>query len=283
MATYYLLMPGTVLVTGDMLDVPPTSGVGGGGPVVVTVDTSTRTGEPLRVFGTDGVTSWWVRGARGSVTIDRSSYHLADPLAPVNVPLIYYIVSPDGTETQVTQTVRGWGGSGDLLTAVDGLSGVEFVRLANGDPREPGLGVELFHVPGRDPLPRWQPATTGTSQVLARTEGATTRGLRDLLAASPLMVVHHNDLVCDIPECDIPRAQVVAVTSAGSQRVGTVDVSRRDWSLSCTAVEDPLADILAVTSTVAMHDAYHAGLTVAEHDALYAGLTVADVDRMVWA
>ena len=283
MATYYLLMPGTTLVSGDVLDNPPTIGEGQGAPPVVVVDTSAWQGEPLRVFGTDGQTSWWVRGARGSQVIDQNVYQLSDPLAPVNVPVIYYFQHPGGSEEQITQTVRGFGGTGDLLTDLDGLAGVEFHRMRNGDPREPGLHVETFYVPGREPLPRYQPSTTGISTVLARTAGAVTRGLRDLLAASPLAVVHHNELTCQIPRCDVPRVQVVAVTGAPSSLVGSVDVSRRDWSLSCVATADPFADILAPASTVAMHDAYHAGLTVAEHDALYAGSTVAEVDRMVWA
>ena len=282
MATYYLLMPGTLLRSGDLLDNPPNVGEGRGAPPLITVDTTGRTGQPLLVFGTDGVSSWWVRGARGSVIIDRSSYHLSDPLAPLNVPAAYYIVSPDGTETMVTQAVRGFAGA-DLLTDLDGIHGVEFDRMDNADPRSPGLNVELFHVPGREPLPRYQPATTGTFTVLARTEGQTTGGLRDMLARSPLAVVLHNPAVCRIPHCDVPRVQSVAVTSAPNQRVGTVDVSRRDWSLSTVVADDPYADILAPLSTVGMHDAYHAGLTVAEHDALYAGNTVAEVDRMVWA
>ena len=282
MATYYLLMPGTTLVSGDVLDNPPNVGEGQGAPPVVVVDATAWQGQPLRVFGTDGVHSWWVRGARGSLTIDQSVYQLSDPLAPVNVPIIYYFQDSDGNETQVMQTVRGWAGR-DLITDPNGLTGVEFARMDNGDPRDVGLFVETFYVPGREPLPRYQPSTTGGSTVLARTEGATTNGLRDLLATSPLTIVHHNDARCEIPQCDVPRVQVVAVTGAPNQRVGTVDMARRDWSLSCTVTADPFADILAPSSTVAMHDAYHAGLTVGEHDALYAGSTVLDVDRMVWA
>lgn len=282
MATYYLLMPGTLLVSGDLLDAPPNVGVGQGAPPVVTVDTTGMAGQPLRVFGTDGITSWWVRGARGSQVIDRTVYHLADPLAPLNVPVIYYLVDEDGAEVQITQTMRGFAGA-DLLTNLDGTHGVEFIRLDNGDPRDIGLDVELFAVPGREPLPRYGPSTTGSSNVEARTEGATSRGMADLLRVSPLAVVHHNDLLCEIPECDVPRAQVVSVVAAPSRRVGTVDLARRDWSLSCTATDDPFADLFAVVSTVDMFDAAHTGMTLDDFDAAYAGMTLADFDQQVWA
>lgn len=286
MSTFYLVMPGTLLRTGDVLDNPPNVGQGRGAPPIVTVDTTGMTGVPLRVFGTDGRTSWWVRGARGGHVIDRTVYHLADPLAPVNVPVIYYLVDDDGTETQITQTVRGFAArAGEhLITDLDGLVGVTVFRYPDGDQRAPELRSERFSIPGRgSAVARWDRSMEGSVSMQVSTTGQDTALLRRMVGSGAPLIFLHNQHRCGLPGCDVPGAQVGILTAAPSQLSRRSDLAERTWDLGFDVMDDPHADLFAVVSTVDMFDAAHVGDTIADFDADYAGMTLADFDQQVWA
>lgn len=152
---------------------------------------------------------------------------LSDALAEPGVPTTYTL----GGSRTVTLTRRD---DGHALTDAWGRQRVSLAWLGDDeDSWDPRMNV--FDPSGMaSPVPRWSSrASTPTGTLQCRTIGAQTLALRSLIAAdrrAPVVALH-SPRECQVPDCDIPRARMVVLGEAQSQRSGRVDVATRAWSL----------------------------------------------------
>ena len=155
---------------------------------------------------------------------------LIDPAAPLNMPVTYRLDTPSGP---VTATVTRQA-SGHMLTSLNGLERSEFTWLGEGSMGYTSRG-HVTEVPGREyPVVRMQPrGGIGTVEVTAKTAGAQTMALRDLILTNRPLLLFHDHAKCAVPECDIPAVQTVIVTpgTVKTARNGQVNIAARIWAL----------------------------------------------------
>lgn len=165
---------------------------------------------------------------------------VCDPAAPPSVPTTYRL---NGV---VLGTVRRLAPKARVLTSLSGRGGVDFVWQGT-DSMEytPRLGV-FQPLGSAAPVVRYPltPAAASGSLV-ARTVGAQTRALRELVGAPgcrdrrrPLILVY--DVGVDtVPESSTPPVRFVHVTSASEQVSARRDRSERVWELQYTVCPPP--------------------------------------------
>ncbi|MFT0849032.1 hypothetical protein VR010_14945 [Actinomycetaceae bacterium L2_0104] len=153
---------------------------------------------------------------------------ISDPLAPPGVPTVYR-----QGEHHVTLVRPDTGFH--MVTDRDGRTGVRIALLGD-DATDPDTGLSLFAPDTGGPsIPSWRYGildTTGTLE--ARTAGADTRVMLELVRAKCPIIQLHSPRACQIPECDIPPVRVILAQSARYARDGVVSRARREWSIPWT-------------------------------------------------
>lgn len=215
------------------------------------------------------VVSYRPRGGRGVGTGDQ--VFLTDVAAPISTPVVYRVST--GASASIVRVAP----AADLILDMQGSTWVAFRRTAaGGDQRTPAPRAWFSEVPGSRLQPvRLAPVAAAESfQMEAVTEPAGTWALRDLIAANrPVHVLHS----CGLADCDVPRSQLVVITSAPSDR-RAAGQPERAWTLACRPVADPEPDTIVAINV--WDDLDGAGLTWNQLDAL--GLTWDAFDLTDW-
>ena len=167
-------------------------------------------------------------GDRLLVNPSRLPALISDPLAPPGVPTVYR-----QGEHQVTLVRPDTGFH--MVTDRDGRTPVRIALLGD-DATDQGTGVSFFDPDTGGPsIPSWRYGildSTGTLE--ARTAGADTRVMLELVRAKCPIIQLHSPRACQIPECDIPPVRVILAQSARYARDGVVSRARREWSIPWT-------------------------------------------------
>ena len=178
----------------------------------------------------DGVT---VRGGSGAgVAV------FIDPAAPLNRPTTYLLA----TATESAQATATRVGHGHMLTSLNGSQQVQFRWLGDA-PMPVGPRAYAATIPGRSrPVLRLQP-TAGEDGIslTARTAGAQSVAMRQLLLQNEPMLLFHDPGQCQIPECDIPLVEAVfpSGSTVSNARTEHVLVATRDWGLDFYLIDMP--------------------------------------------
>lgn len=166
---------------------------------------------------------------------------IIDAAAPIRTPVTYKV------STGATANIIRTSPADDVMSDVRGSTHTEFRRTAaGGDPRTPEMRVFVSPVPGSSlPPVRVSPvAGVGVGVLEAVTTPTHTWAMRDLLGIhptsgvtakqQPLYLLH----ACSMADCDVPRVQLVAVTSAPNDR-RAAGHPERVWSISYRPIADP--------------------------------------------
>lgn len=204
---------------------------------------------------------------------------LIDAAAPIRTPITYTLYRSQVAvgSADITRTSP----AGDVVTDLRGSTYAIIRRTAGrGFPQTPDLRASFAEVPGSRLMPaRLAPvAGVGMAAFEAVTDISGTWALRDLIATNaPLYLLHD----CDMPYCDVPRAELAILTGIPSDR-RDAGQPERVWAVSYRPTADPEPDLIAALSTWAQHDAPLTGKTWAQHDALIAGMTWGQHDLIDW-
>ena len=234
-------------------------------------------GASWHLVGTAGAWAWTPRGGSGVGTGDQVV--LVDALCPLNVAATYSLWV-NGVVTSTAVVRRQWVGA-DVITSLDGMEVVEFIRT--GDRRQ---GVRRFwqtDVPGSSTSPlRLAPrAGAGGGQFTAETDAVATRAFEDLLDTNAPLLVLHN-LADDSTSSTVKPVQMIYVTSDESDVLAGEVTSFRVWPLTYVVAPDPEPGYRQPLSTWDEFDAAWLGKTWDEFDAAWLGNTWDQFDRTDW-
>lgn len=258
-----------------------------GAVMTLTIDTSTLAPGVLLLWGqtTDGLLSWWVRGARGGTPYTPGDIlFLTDPMCPLNVD-VQYTLEVTGGETATSSVVRrNYDGGDHLFTNINGGDPVGFEWRDDGNPWSPVTRGAEFAVAGRDNyVVRYARPLAGRRTVPAGTVGTVnTAKMRDVVRSGEPVICLHNRALCEV-ECDVDLVVLGWPNDVSATRTDAVMFAERLWDISLTLMDDPLADVITPLSTVADFDAEWSGSTVAMHDAEWASETVGEHSRVLWS
>lgn len=202
-----------------------------------------------------GVFSWLVRGGAG--VSDGGQVVLSDPLAPVNQPITYEVVTASGVVGVSAPVQRPWSGL-DALTDMT-ASVVADMLWQGADEHTLERRVTLHTVAGRPtPVPVFD-AVMGAGEVslTARTEGAGTQAMGALAQAATVVALLHNPAHCPWCRrgvCDVDPVTVLALTDVSHALSGRMDSPERLWSLKGHVVAVPEPGRVLASSTWADFD-----------------------------
>lgn len=265
-------VPGPFSVTADGTNPPR---------VVAQSGAAVPSGAAWQVTGSDGSSSWPVRGGAGVWAGEQVA--MLDPMCPVGVPVTYTLrarTSAGAVTTLSAGPVVRVSPSSMTVTSLDGRRMVR-VRVLGSDEQAGQARVQRFDIPGaRRPVLRLDTVSDATEGTLEwASTGSDTAMLSTLMGENMPLICLHDPSVCQIPDCDIPPVRLLMPLSWRHQRAGRIDTAERRWQVPWLEVDDPTPDQRVMPSTWDELDAV--GLTWDELDAL--GLTWDEFDLMAWA
>ena len=192
--------------------------------IMITGWIATHTGLPsLRVVAETAKVQVLRDGERWFTVAAGEARLVSDAAAPLGTPVTY---TADGETVTLTRADTGR----HMVTDVNGRNQAR-VRAVGNDDTEIPSGVSFFD-PGRSVV-RWPLARQyETGELVVRTDLEDTAALAELAHAKSPVLSLHSPAACEIPECDIPSARQIVLTSARNQRTGRVDRAVREWDLS---------------------------------------------------
>lgn len=148
---------------------------------------------------------------------------VSDAAAPLGTPVTY---TAGGETVTLTRADSGK----HLIADVNGRNQAR-VRAVGSDDTEIPSGVSFFDQ-GRS-FARWPLARQyETGEMVVRTDSGDTAALAELARVKSPVFSLHSLSACEIPDCDIPSARQIVLTSARNQRTGRIDRAVREWDLS---------------------------------------------------
>lgn len=267
-------VPGPFSVTADGTNPPR---------VVAQSGASIPAGAAWQVTGSDGSSSWPVRGGAGVWAGEQVA--MLDPMCPVGVPVTYTLraVTAGGAVTTLSAGPITRASMG--LMAVTSLDGRRAVRVRI-DPswtdeiKSEGR-IQRFDIPGaRRPVLRLDvvsQASEGTMEL--HTVGDDTAMLSQLMAENMPLICLHDTESCPLSGCDLPPVRLLMPLSASRTLGARRDVAERDWSIPWLEVDDPTPDQRVMPSMWDELDAINLLWPTLEG----LSLTWDDFDLMAWA
>lgn len=224
----------------------------------VRLDVAVGQSTSWRVTGSGGGMEWLAGEGRGPAV-------LADPWAPLGVPITYRMTAGAGT-WEAGPVYRSYEGR-SAVTDLAGRSAVDFLWFKGaGDPWsiEPRA---TFAEPWGSAygVGRYAPvAGAGGGRAVARTVEPHTSAMTALLRRNRPVILHHSHGRCEIAGCDIDAVRTVAFTDIATDLTGREDRMQREWTLTYRHERRPhgyLAPVVTVADVLAQWDTTAAMLT----------------------
>jgi hypothetical protein len=253
--------------------------VGSVSPQAVQVAVSgMASGDAFEVVGVWSGGSWPVRGGTG--VADGSLLVLTDFAAPINVPVTYRVTT--GIDVIDSAPVTVAFGARYALSSLDGRVVVPAAAgrgllMDNGLSRSRGMRQAVFNIPGRsDPVAIVDRPTSGTGELVARTDRDGSRLMDALLDLGGMALLRTDGSVRDLP-----ASTFLLIMAVSSSLTGHAD--DRDWTLGYRLMADPEPGTVVTASDLDDLEAAYAGLTLGDVKAEWAGLTLDDFAVEDWA
>lgn len=230
-------VPGPFSVTADGTNPPR---------VVAQSSAAVPSGAAWQVTGSDGASSWPVRGGSGVWAGEQVA--MLDPMCPVGVPVTYTLRARSVGGAVTTLSAGPITRASMALMAVTSLDGRRAVRVRI-DPswtdeiKSEGR-IQRFDIPGaRRPVLRLDvvsQASEGTMEL--HTVGDDTIMLSTLMGENMPLICLHDTATCPLPGCDLPPVRLLMPLSASRTLGARRDIAERDWSIPWLEVDDPTPD-----------------------------------------
>lgn len=233
----------------------------------------TPSGDSFSIIGTADGYTWNVPGAVG--TGDGGVFSCVDNRAPLNVPIIYSLVTSAAAFAAAPVTIPG---GTCVFETLDGSVVVSVVLLDGSLDRGYDVNQAVFHVPGRArPVVRYTTMGDGGGTIQFGASTDLTPTIEGLFRGGASVLMRLGEKVVDLPP-----ASVILATGLASKGYS---VGYRVWSVPFLIVDDPYLDrILGGFSWDAGFDATLAGGDWDDRfDGLLAGLSWDEFDTLDWS